>query len=147
MLCTSVNDAGPARSPATAYRLKDGDLVSFDFACSVDGWVGDSAVSIVVGTPPPRRTSPSSPPPRRRLAAGIDAARAGNRLGDISAAIGGVARSHGLLVNTQFGGHSVGRTMHGDLHPAERRPGRPRRPARPGPGRGHRAVVPAVDRR
>ena len=50
--------------------------------------------------------------------AGIAAARVGNRLGDISAAIGSVARAAGLGVNLQFGGHGVGRTMHGDPHVA-----------------------------
>ncbi|MCO7240969.1 type I methionyl aminopeptidase [Aeromicrobium sp. CnD17-E] len=123
VLCTSVNDAVLHGLPHR-YRLKDGDLVSFDFACSVDGWVGDSAVSIVVGTPREEDLALIAAT-EEALAAGIDAARAGNRLGDISAAIGGVARSHGLLVNTQFGGHSVGRTMHGDLHlPNDGRAGR-----------------------
>ena len=50
------------------------------------------------------------------LEAAIDAARPGNRLGDISAAIGGVARDYGYPVNTEFGGHDLGRTMHGDIH-------------------------------
>lgn len=59
------------------------------------------------------------------LAAGIDAARVGNRLGDISASIGSVATAAGLKVNLQFGGHGVGRTMHGDPHvPNNGRPGR-----------------------
>src|SRR4029078_4130178 len=56
----------------------------------------------------------------------------GNRIGDISHAIGAVAREQGLRVNTQFGGHGVGRIMHGDPHlPHD---GRPRRgyPLRPG---------------
>jgi methionyl aminopeptidase len=52
-------------------------------------------------------------------------AKPGNKLGDISATIGDVARSAGYLVNTQFGGHGVGRTMHGDPHvPNNGRPGR-----------------------
>ena len=50
VLCTSVNDAVLHGLPHR-YRLKDGDLISFDFAVSVDGWVCDSAVSAVVGTP------------------------------------------------------------------------------------------------
>ena len=55
---------------------------------------------------------------QRALDAGIAAARSGNRLGDISNAIGSVARAEGLRVNLQFGGHGVGRTMHGDPHVA-----------------------------
>jgi methionyl aminopeptidase len=50
------------------------------------------------------------------LAAGIAQAVAGNKMGDVSAAIGAVAHHAGLGVNTDFGGHGVGRTMHGDPH-------------------------------
>jgi len=63
--------------------------------------------------------------PTRALEAGIAEARPGNRIGDISAAIAGVARGAGLSINTQFGGHGVGRTMHGDPHiPNDGRAGR-----------------------
>ena len=123
VLCTSVNDAVLHGLPHD-YTLRDGDLLSVDFAASVDGWVSDSALSLVVGTPREEdlrliRTS------ERALAAGIEAARVGNRLGDISAAIAEVARGEGLRINTQFGGHGVGRTMHGDPHvPNDGRAGR-----------------------
>src|SRR6478735_12431692 len=50
VLCTSVNDAVLHGLPHD-YALRDGDLVSLDFACSVDRWVADSAISLVVGTP------------------------------------------------------------------------------------------------
>ena len=50
VLCTSVNDAVLHGLPHD-YALQDGDLLSLDFACSVDGWVSDSALSVVVGTP------------------------------------------------------------------------------------------------
>ncbi len=99
VLCTSVNDAVLHGLPHD-YVLADGDLLSVDFAASVDGWVSDSALSVVE-------------------------ARPGNRIGDISAAIAGVAREAGLSINTQFGGHGVGRTMHGDPHiPNDGRAGR-----------------------
>src|SRR6185503_19238114 len=52
VLCTSVNDAVLHGLPHR-YRLRDGDLLSVDFAASVDGWVSDSAVSTVVGTADP----------------------------------------------------------------------------------------------
>jgi methionyl aminopeptidase len=114
VLCTSVNDAVLHGLPHD-YVLQDGDLLSVDFAASVDGWVADSALSVVVGTP---RTEDLEliEVTGRALAAGIDATRPGNRLGDISAAIGDVARAAGLGINLQFGGHGVGRTMHGDPH-------------------------------
>lgn len=123
VLCTSVNDAALHGLPHD-YRLRDGDLVSLDFAASVDGWVADSAVSVVVGTPR-KADLDLIEVAERALAAGIAAAQAGNRMGDVSAAIGEVARAAGLGVNTDFGGHGVGRTMHGDPHvPNDGRPGR-----------------------
>ncbi|KQO46691.1 MULTISPECIES: type I methionyl aminopeptidase [unclassified Frigoribacterium] len=131
VICTSVNDAALHGLPHR-YRLRDGDLLSLDFAASVDGWVADSAVSFVVG-------EQASPEDLRlietcevALDAGIAALRPGAKLGDVSAAIGQVARGAGYGVNLQFGGHGVGRTMHGDPHvPNDGRAGRGW-PVRPG---------------
>jgi methionyl aminopeptidase len=90
----------------------------------VDGWVADSATSLVVGTPRAEDLALIDTT-ERALVAAIDAARVGNRLGDISHAIGTVAREAGLGINLEFGGHGVGRTMHGDPHvPNDGRPGR-----------------------
>ncbi|MCD4525940.1 type I methionyl aminopeptidase [Nocardioides sp. cx-173] len=114
VLCTSVNDAVLHGLPHD-YVLQDGDLLSVDFAASVDGWVADSALSVVVGTPR-QEDLDLIETTGRALDAGIAAATVGNRIGDISAAIGGVAHDAGLRVNLQFGGHGVGRTMHGDPH-------------------------------
>ncbi|OUZ12905.1 type I methionyl aminopeptidase [Aeromicrobium sp. PE09-221] len=123
VLCTSVNDAVLHGLPHP-YKLKDGDLLSLDFAVSVDGWVSDSAVSTVVGTPREEdlRLIDTT---QRALAAAIEIARPGKKIGDIGHAIGEIARQAGYTVNTQFGGHGVGRTMHGDPHvPNDARPGR-----------------------
>ncbi len=123
VICTSVNDAVLHGLPFD-YRLADGDLLSLDFAASVDGWVADSALTIAVGTARPedeRLMKVTS----QALDAGIAAAVVGNKIGDISAAIGDVAHRAGLKVNTDFGGHGVGRTMHGDPHIAN--DGRPKR--------------------
>ena len=123
VLCTSVNDAVLHGLPHD-YALQDGDLLSVDFAASVDGWVSDSAYSLVVGTPREEDLRLIDVADRA-LTAGIEQAVVGNRLGDISNAIGTVARDAGLSVNLQFGGHGVGRTMHGDPHVAnDGRPGR-----------------------
>jgi methionyl aminopeptidase len=130
VLCTSVNDAVLHGLPRD-YVLRDGDLLSVDFAASVDGWVADSAYSLVVGTPREEDLRLIEVTDRA-LAAGIEAALVGNRIGDISHAIATVAREAGLRINTQFGGHGVGRTMHGDPHiPNDGRPGRGF-PLRPG---------------
>ncbi|NLU62250.1 type I methionyl aminopeptidase [Rhodococcus sp. HNM0563] len=114
VICLSVNDAVLHGLPHD-YTLRDGDLLSMDIAVSIDGWVADSARSIVVGTPRGEdlRLIDAT---RQALDAGIAAARPGNRLGDISAAIGAVAAEYGYPVNTEFGGHGLGRTMHEDPH-------------------------------
>ena len=123
VLCTSVNDAVLHGLPHD-YALADGDLVSFDFAVSVDGWVCDSAVSVVVGEPREEDLRLIDVT-QQALDAAIAVARPGNRVGDIGRAIGDVARANDLRINTQFGGHGVGRTMHGEPHiPNDGRPGR-----------------------
>ena len=130
VLCTSVNDAALHGLPFD-YILADGDVLSLDFATSLGGWVADSAVTIIVGTPraEDRRLIETT---EQALAAGIAAAQPGARMGDISAAIGAVSRDAGYSVNIDFGGHGVGRTMHGDPHvPNDGRPGRGL-PLRPG---------------
>ena len=95
--------------------LLDGDLLSMDIAVSIDGWVADSARSLIVGVPRPEDEHLIEAT-ERALAAAIAAALPGNRLGDISAAIGAVADDYGYPVNTEFGGHGLGRTMHEDPH-------------------------------
>jgi len=123
VLCTSVNDAALHGLPHD-YRLADGDLVTLDFAASVDGWVADAAVSFVVGTPRPEDERLIAIT-EEALAAGIAKAVVGNRMGDVSHAIGEVAKRNRLKVNLDFGGHGVGREMHGEPHVAnDGRPGR-----------------------
>jgi methionyl aminopeptidase len=114
VVCLSVNDAVLHGLPHD-YALRDGDVLTSDLAVAIDGWVADAARTVVVGTPADddlrliRATEEA-------LAAGIQAARPGNRLGDVSAAIEAVAAGHGYPVNTEFGGHGLGRTMHEDPH-------------------------------
>ena len=116
VICTSVNDAVLHGLPHD-YTLRDGDLVTLDFAVSVDGWVADSAVSFVVGTARDEDLLLIDTT-ERALDAAIATATVGNRIGDISAAIAAVAHGEGYSINTDFGGHGVGRTMHGDPHVA-----------------------------
>jgi methionyl aminopeptidase len=129
-VCTSVNDAVLHGLPYD-YVLADGDLLSVDFAASVNGWVADSALSVVVGTQREEDLKLIETT-EVALAAGIEAAQAGAKIGDISFAIARVATQAGYKINTDFGGHGVGRTMHGDPHiPNNGRRGRGL-PLRPG---------------
>jgi methionyl aminopeptidase len=130
VICISVNDAVLHGLPHD-YTLRDGDLVTLDFAASIDGWVADSAVSFVVGTARDEdlRLIETT---RRSLDAAIAAATVGHKIGDISAAIAAVARGEGYSINTDFGGHGVGHVMHGDPHiPNDGKAGRGY-PLRPG---------------
>ncbi|BBX31071.1 methionine aminopeptidase, type I [Mycolicibacterium mageritense DSM 44476 = CIP 104973] len=130
VICLSVNDAVLHGLPFD-YVLRDGDVLSMDFAVSIDGWVADAARTVIVGTPAEEdvRLVRST---EEALAAGTAAAQPGGRLGDISAAIGAVAAEYGYPVNLEFGGHGLGRTMHEDPHvPNRGKPGRGMR-LRPG---------------
>jgi methionyl aminopeptidase len=115
VICLSVNDAVLHGLPWD-YVLRDGDLLKLDFAVSIDGWVADSAITVIVGDSADDADIALVDSTRRALQAGIEAAVPGGRLGDISAAIGDVAGAAGYAVNTDFGGHGLGRTMHEDPH-------------------------------
>lgn len=123
-ICTSVNDAVLHGLPHD-YALADGDLVSLDLAVSLGGVVADSAISFIVGDSLPAESVTMIDATERALQAGIAAAGPGVRLGDISHAIGSVLDAAGYQINTEFGGHGVGSTMHQDPHVANTgRPGR-----------------------
>jgi methionyl aminopeptidase len=114
VICTSVNDAALHGIP-DGYRLEAGDLLSVDAGATLDGWVGDAAISFTIG-PPRDGDGRLIAATEEALAAGIAAAVPGGRLGDISAAVGAVGRAGGYGISTDLGGHGVGRTMHEDPH-------------------------------
>ncbi len=123
VICASVNDAALHGIP-TRYKLADGDLLSVDCGATLHGWTGDAAISFTVGTPRPADVALIEAA-EKALAAGIAAAVPGGRLGDISAAIGAVARAAGYGLHTDFGGHGVGHTMHESPSvPNDGKPGR-----------------------
>ncbi|AOS63043.1 type I methionyl aminopeptidase [Actinoalloteichus hymeniacidonis] len=130
VLCTSVNDAIVHGIPSR-YRLQDGDLVSIDCGAELDGWHGDAAVSIVIGTGTEadhRLIADTT----EALEAGIAAAVVGGRIGDISHAVGTIGRARGRGIPADFGGHGVGRALHeGPALPNDGEPGRGMR-LRPG---------------
>ncbi|MGI8751052.1 MAG: type I methionyl aminopeptidase [Acidimicrobiales bacterium] len=125
VICTSVNDVALHGLPGR-YRLVDGDLLSVDCGTTLHGWTGDAAISFIVGHPREAdlRLIETA---QDALRAGIAAAVVGAKLGDITAAIGAVGRAAGYGINTDYGGHGIGRTMHeAPSVPNEGRPGRGR---------------------
>ena len=123
-ICTSVNDAVLHGLPHD-YALADGDLLTLDLAVSLGGVVADSAITFIVGDSRPAESVAMISATQQALSAGIAAAGPGARIGDISHAIGSVLSDAGYPINTQFGGHGVGSTMHQDPHiPNTGRPGR-----------------------
>ncbi|MFX4294837.1 type I methionyl aminopeptidase [Streptomyces bohaiensis] len=123
-ICTAVNDAVLHGRPRDQV-LAAGDLLTLDLAVSQDGVAADAAVSFLVGgTDDPESTALISAT-ERALAAGVAAAGPDARIGDLSHAIGTVLTEAGYPINTEFGGHGIGSTMHQDPHvPNTGRPGR-----------------------
>ena len=109
---------GGARHPQPTRILQDGDLLSIDAGCILDGWHSDSAVSVHVGEPPSMDEVDLIAACDRAMWAGIAAAHAGGRLGDVSFAIeNSVAQSghedgrrYGSVEG--YGGHGIGTAMH-----------------------------------
>ncbi|MEJ5943882.1 type I methionyl aminopeptidase [Pseudokineococcus basanitobsidens] len=123
-ICTSVDDAVLHGLPHD-YALADGDLLSLDLAVTLDGIAADSALTFVVGQSRHAEDAALIGATERALAAAIAAARPDARLGDLSHAIGTVLGEAGYAINTDFGGHGIGSTMHQDPHvPNSGRPGR-----------------------
>lgn len=123
-ICTAVNDAVLHGLPHD-YTLADGDLLTLDLAVSQEGIAANSAISFIVGDPKPPESVAMISATERALSAGIAAAGPEARIGDLSHAIGSVLRAAGYPINTEFGGHGIGSTMHQDPHVSNTgRPGR-----------------------
>ncbi len=111
-ICISVNDEVVHGIPGDRV-IQMGDAVSVDVGVCVDGFIGDTATTVLVGVTDTAviglvRTA------EKALAAGISACRAGNKVGDISHAIQRVSESGGCSVVRDFVGHGVGRKLHED---------------------------------
>ncbi|MDR1785888.1 MAG: type I methionyl aminopeptidase [Spirochaetaceae bacterium] len=110
--CVSINDEVIHGVPGKR-RVRDGDLVSIDVGIDLEGYISDSAVTVMVGnvSPGARRLVEVT---RRCLEAGIGACKAGNRIGDISRAVYAVAQEAGCGVVREYCGHGVGLDVHED---------------------------------
>ncbi|MBR1608722.1 MAG: type I methionyl aminopeptidase [Kiritimatiellae bacterium] len=109
--CISVNSAVIHGVPRDDVVVKDGDLVSIDITVAYEGFVGDNARTVVVGggTPETRAFVERT---EEALLAGIGAARAGNRVGDISHAVERVANKYRYGIVREYVGHGCGVDMH-----------------------------------
>ncbi|MGO1383548.1 MAG: type I methionyl aminopeptidase [Arachnia sp.] len=123
-ICTAVNDAVLHGLPHD-YVLADGDLLTLDLAVILGGVAADSAISFIIGDLRPPESVAMIRTTELALSAGIAAAVPGAHIGDISHAIGSVLTAAGYPINTEFGGHGIGTTMHQDPHISNTgRPGR-----------------------
>jgi methionyl aminopeptidase len=111
-LCISPNSMIVHGIPS-AYRAQDGDLISLDLGVTLDGLIADSAVTLAVGEIDAERQRLLDVC-QEALAAGIDQARPGNRLSDISHAVQTVVEAAGFSVVRSLVGHGVGRHYHED---------------------------------
>lgn len=110
--CISVNDAVVHAIP-DGRPFEPGDLVSIDIACTLDGWAAEAAVSVVIpGSDDTTLAEALIATAGEALVAGIEEMRVGRKLGDVSAAIGGVVRPRGFGMLADHGGHGIGREMH-----------------------------------
>lgn len=110
-ICASINDEVVHGIPSRKRVLKKGDLLSIDFGLVHEGFYGDAAISVPVG-PASERVAKLIRVAEESLAAGIDQARPGTRLGDLSAAVQEVVEGAGFTVVREFVGHGIGRSLH-----------------------------------
>jgi methionyl aminopeptidase len=111
-ICTSVNEQIVHGIPGRRV-LKEGDIIKLDVGATLDGLIGDAAVSLPVGEVS-REAADLMESTRQSLEEGISASIAGNRVGDIGAAIQCLGQARGYGVVREFVGHGVGRFLHED---------------------------------
>ena len=111
-ICTSPNSMVVHGIPGP-YELQRGDILSLDVGVTFGGWVADAAITIPIGESP-AEAEPLLTATREALVAGIDKARAGNHLSDLSHAIQTRVERDGLSIIRSLVGHGIGRNMHED---------------------------------
>jgi len=111
-ICVSVNDAVVHGIPGKR-RIQLGDIVSIDVGVKYGGFIGDTALTVMVGVTDPEVVQLVKTT-EKALEAGISMAREGNRVSDISHAVESVAVGAGFSVVRDFVGHGIGRQMHED---------------------------------
>ena len=111
--CISINDEVIHGIPSKKRIIKEGDIVSIDLVALKNGFHGDAARTIIVGKAS-KETERLVKVTKQAFFEGIKFAKKGNRIGDISHAIGEYIKSQGYSVVREFQGHGIGRQMHED---------------------------------
>ncbi|MDD6466972.1 MAG: type I methionyl aminopeptidase [Erysipelotrichaceae bacterium] len=111
-ICASINDVLVHGIPDNT-QLKDGDIISIDIGACYKGYHGDSAWTYVVGQVD-EKTLDLMEVTKQSLFEGLKQAKPGNRIGDISHAIGEHVHAHGYTVPMDYTGHGVGSKLHED---------------------------------
>ena len=113
-ICASVNDEVIHGIPSKRMVLRDGDILKIDLVAYKDGFNGDAARTYIVGRPNNKEDERLLDVTKQAFFEGIKYAVKGNRIGDISHAIGEYVEKNGFSVVREFQGHGIGREMHED---------------------------------
>jgi methionyl aminopeptidase len=114
VLCTSINSEVVHGIPSTKRVLREGDIVSIDTGVILDGYYGDSAITVPVGDKIAPKAQRLVDVTRASLESGIKAVKIGASLGDIGAAVQDVVEAEGFSVVREFVGHGIGTKLHED---------------------------------
>ncbi len=113
-LCTSVNSEIIHGIPSAKRIVKEGDIVSIDFGAVLDGYFADSATTVPVGNHVQPEVQKLLTVTEQALYRGIEAARVGNTVGDVGAAVQEHVEANGFSVVREFVGHGIGTSLHED---------------------------------
>ena len=130
VVCTSPNDVIVHGIPSDTVILEEGDILSIDCGAIIEGWHADAAVTVPIGAVDDESTRLMDVT-RASLEAAIEQVMAGKQLGDVGAAVEGLAEAAGFSVVREYVGHGIGTAMHED----------PQVPNYGPPGRGMRLKV------
>jgi len=114
VLCTSINQEIVHGIPSEKRTVKDGDIVSIDCGVVLDGYYGDSAITVAVGERVKPELKKLLEVTEASLYKGIEKMRIGNSVGDVGAAVQEYVEAHGFSVVREFVGHGIGTKLHED---------------------------------
>jgi methionyl aminopeptidase len=114
VLCTSVNSEVVHGIPSAERKLREGDIVSIDTGVVIDGYYGDSAITVAVGRKVAAKTQKLLDVTAASLASAIREVKPGATLGDVGAAVQEIVEAEGFSVVRDFVGHGIGTRLHED---------------------------------